>query len=664
MPPARLSRRRRSSHAIFTPARPGTYGIPASARPVQFAPNVTPVTYTDPEEDDIDALAAAVSSGSLDPSALDSLSLSLDDNSSLFPPLENPTQQPTRKRCPPGKRRSQGYIPRPPNAFMLFRADFVKQKHVPGSIETNHGSLSKIIGTCWHNLPDSERRVWQNRAKIEKAKHKAQYPDYRFRPVHNKEKKAAAAAARAEADARTSSCSVNLTKHKQFADDEDERRCEDISQLLLSGKKGEELALAMKELDRQRERDTSASVYGSRDVSRAQTPSSGGVGLLPQVQHVTHVVAPQPVFNPNAFGGNGWASGFAMHRRSSSVPLPGDFSFGGMGGAGIALPSIPPLGFHSRPSSPLRISNQHFNAPTPFNNGFSNLPSSNSSSSFTTLNSNTSTLPSSTLSNLSSTLNNNNSRSLLGLRRPSSAQAILRRSWTMPGFEAFDNSAYMPHPAGYEEGVGMMPFDLNMNMGFGGMMGMNGIGAGMNGMGGGMNGMGGVFGGVGVDMNSYPDDEPLPEPETSLFESGFSLSGSNSSNTSASGGNGTASECPLSSPKVDQGVDPAAPISMPITQGVGMGMSPMHTPLDAVSPLTCDGSSAGTPVAGSVDEGSLDSIDPSMFGAHGMDGAHGLNGMGSYDTMTSGVGYGYHDVNVGVGGYGSEMGMGMEQYVC
>ncbi|KAF9052032.1 high mobility group box domain-containing protein, partial [Panaeolus papilionaceus] len=78
------------------------------------------------------------------------------------------------------------YIPRPPNAFMLFRADFVKQKHVPGSIETNHGSLSKIIGTCWHNLPDSERRVWQNRAKIEKAKHKALYPDYRFRPVHNK----------------------------------------------------------------------------------------------------------------------------------------------------------------------------------------------------------------------------------------------------------------------------------------------------------------------------------------------------------------------------------------------------------------------------------------------------------------------------------------------
>ena len=54
--------------------------------------------------------------------------------------------RPTRRRLPPGKRLSQGYIPRPPNAFMLFRANFVRQKHVPGTIETNHGSLSKIIG--------------------------------------------------------------------------------------------------------------------------------------------------------------------------------------------------------------------------------------------------------------------------------------------------------------------------------------------------------------------------------------------------------------------------------------------------------------------------------------------------------------------------------------
>lgn len=149
MPAARLSRRRKSSHAlctsrsarlaaptdppVVTPAKPGVYGIPQ--RPVTFAPNVTPVTYID--TDDTGADLSLDSEGGGSPTA------------SLFPPSATPAPPPTRKRCPPGKRRSQGYIPRPPNAFMLFRADFVRQKHVPGSIETNHGSLSKIIGASF-----------------------------------------------------------------------------------------------------------------------------------------------------------------------------------------------------------------------------------------------------------------------------------------------------------------------------------------------------------------------------------------------------------------------------------------------------------------------------------------------------------------------------------
>jgi len=109
------------------PLKHGNYGIgQASPKGVTFAPNVTPVTFVEPENDSLD-------SDSSSPAP------------SLFPPASAPAP-PSRKRCPPGKRRSQGYIPRPPNAFMLFRADFVRQKHVPGSIETNHGSLSKIIG--------------------------------------------------------------------------------------------------------------------------------------------------------------------------------------------------------------------------------------------------------------------------------------------------------------------------------------------------------------------------------------------------------------------------------------------------------------------------------------------------------------------------------------
>lgn len=38
------------------------------------------------------------------------------------------------------------HIPRPPNAFILFRSSFIRSKHVPGKVEGNHSTLSKIIG--------------------------------------------------------------------------------------------------------------------------------------------------------------------------------------------------------------------------------------------------------------------------------------------------------------------------------------------------------------------------------------------------------------------------------------------------------------------------------------------------------------------------------------
>lgn len=107
----------------------GAYGLGASPRNVTFAPNVTPGTFIEDAE-----------------GAEDFTSEPTSPSDALFPPAEAPAPAPSRRRAPPGKRRSQGYIPRPPNAFMLFRANFVRQKHVPGSIETNHGSLSKIIG--------------------------------------------------------------------------------------------------------------------------------------------------------------------------------------------------------------------------------------------------------------------------------------------------------------------------------------------------------------------------------------------------------------------------------------------------------------------------------------------------------------------------------------
>ncbi|KAG6818888.1 hypothetical protein H0H93_000580 [Arthromyces matolae] len=154
MPAVRLSTKRLSKSPpppphqptdplpAYTPAKAGIYGIPSiPSRPVTFAPNITPITYIEDDSENDYSL-----SSSLSPSSLLSPSDPSSATTHLFPPSDTPAPPPTRRRCPPGKRRSMGYIPRPPNAFMLFRADFVRQKHVPGTIETNHGSLSKIIG--------------------------------------------------------------------------------------------------------------------------------------------------------------------------------------------------------------------------------------------------------------------------------------------------------------------------------------------------------------------------------------------------------------------------------------------------------------------------------------------------------------------------------------
>jgi hypothetical protein len=89
---------------------------------------------------------------------------------------------------------------------------------------------------------------------------------------------------------------------------EDERRCEEVAQLLLEGKKGDELAAAMRSLDRDRVR--SSRTPGDNQPTPPGSASSSSF-IFPH--HNLHGKLP---------------------RRSSSVPLPNDIH-------PIALPSVP-----------------------------------------------------------------------------------------------------------------------------------------------------------------------------------------------------------------------------------------------------------------------------------------------------------------------------------
>ena len=80
------------------------------------------------------------------------------------------------------RKQPEGHIPRPRNAFILFRCDFVAQKKIPASVEPDHRNISRIVGRIWKAMSDEARRPWIEEAKRERENHKRLYPQYRYAP--------------------------------------------------------------------------------------------------------------------------------------------------------------------------------------------------------------------------------------------------------------------------------------------------------------------------------------------------------------------------------------------------------------------------------------------------------------------------------------------------
>ncbi|KAG5639003.1 hypothetical protein H0H81_007911 [Sphagnurus paluster] len=78
---------------------------------------------------------------------------------------------------------SRAHIPRPPNAFMLYRSDFLKRGVIPAHVERRQQNLSRIAGQCWNLLPPEEKAQWQERAAQVLIEHQKCNPDYKFTPA-------------------------------------------------------------------------------------------------------------------------------------------------------------------------------------------------------------------------------------------------------------------------------------------------------------------------------------------------------------------------------------------------------------------------------------------------------------------------------------------------
>lgn len=180
---------------------------PAPVSGIAFAANLTPVTFNE---------------------TAPSTPTSPASESLLFPSADPAV---VSRRPGHTKKKPANHIPRPPNAFILFRSAFIKSQHVSTEVETNHSTLSKIIGLTWQNLPEDERQVWHSKAKAALDEHKRKFPQYAFRPLHSKDK--------------------GSEKRKvREVGPKDLKRCAKIAELLVEGLKGQELEEAIQEFDK------------------------------------------------------------------------------------------------------------------------------------------------------------------------------------------------------------------------------------------------------------------------------------------------------------------------------------------------------------------------------------------------------------------------------
>ncbi|KAK7685511.1 hypothetical protein QCA50_011376 [Cerrena zonata] len=138
------------------------------------------------------------------------------------------------------KKRDPSYIPRPPNAFILFRSHFIRAQHIPGKTEGNHSALSKIIGKYWKTLPREEREVWEAKAIVAQAEHRKRYPDWRFRPSAN-------ALAKVKDGPRKRNRKGRGEPEK--GERSREKRCDKIADLLVAGTTGNALQAAIEAYD-------------------------------------------------------------------------------------------------------------------------------------------------------------------------------------------------------------------------------------------------------------------------------------------------------------------------------------------------------------------------------------------------------------------------------
>lgn len=76
-------------------------------------------------------------------------------------------------------------IPRPRNAFILFRQKYHQLVLDEGSVIRTNPEVSRELGRRWRSLLPDEKDHWNNLAEEEKKNHANKYPGYKYTPRRN-----------------------------------------------------------------------------------------------------------------------------------------------------------------------------------------------------------------------------------------------------------------------------------------------------------------------------------------------------------------------------------------------------------------------------------------------------------------------------------------------
>lgn len=71
-------------------------------------------------------------------------------------------------------------IPRPPNAFMLFRSWLIRDGKLPSEIGRRQQNISRIAGKAWNLLDEPSKNGWRKEAIRLLRDHERKYPGYKF----------------------------------------------------------------------------------------------------------------------------------------------------------------------------------------------------------------------------------------------------------------------------------------------------------------------------------------------------------------------------------------------------------------------------------------------------------------------------------------------------